>query len=388
LKNGFGIGARTNIQDQSMMRQKGYTLIELMTTLAVAAVLISVAMPGMNSFRQNSQLTGTANELISAMHLARNTAVTTNTRVTLCASSNGEDCEAVAWDEGWIAFVDRDSDQNVDDDETVLRAGAGDEALDISSGQYPTRNAQRGQREHRSIQHLRPPWRGSCQGGHSGPVRPAASRRQRLFRCHSELRFLGSYLLMNFLNRQRGFSLIELLVAMVIFTIGLVSIAGLQMVAKKSNYESLQRTTASHIAYGLLEEMRTNGEAIGTYLAAPDLGGGQYAALPVSDCNNVAAPCTASQKAIHDLWFWEQVLDGEQEVGVAGASGGILTPTLCIEGPVGGNAGMYEIAIAWRGAISLENAGIDDCGAGTGKYGDGDAYRRVLRVSTFIDPNI
>lgn len=121
-----------------MMRQKGYTLIELMTTLAVAAVLISVAMPGMNSFRQNSQLTGTANELISAMHLARNTAVTTNTRVTLCASSNGEDCEAVAWDEGWIAFVDRDSDQNVDDDETVLRAGAGDEALDISSGQYPT----------------------------------------------------------------------------------------------------------------------------------------------------------------------------------------------------------------------------------------------------------
>jgi type IV pilus assembly protein PilV len=193
---------------------------------------------------------------------------------------------------------------------------------------------------------------------------------------------------MNYFNRQRGFSLIELLVAMVIFTIGLVSIAGLQMVAKKSNYESLQRTTASHIAYGLLEEMRTNGEAIGTYLAAPDLGGGQYASLPVSDCNNLAAPCTASQKAIHDLWFWEQVLDGEQEVGGAGASGGILTPTLCIEGPAGGAAGMYAIAIAWRGGISLENAGLNGCGAGTGKYGDGDAYRRVLRVSTFIDPNI
>jgi prepilin-type N-terminal cleavage/methylation domain-containing protein len=39
-----------------MMRQKGYTLIELMTTLAVAAVLISVAMPGMNSFRLQAKL--------------------------------------------------------------------------------------------------------------------------------------------------------------------------------------------------------------------------------------------------------------------------------------------------------------------------------------------
>ena len=120
------------------MRQKGYTLIELMTTLAVAAVLISVAMPGMQSFRQNSQMTGTANELLSTMHLARNTAVTSNLRVTLCASSNGDNCEAVAWDEGWIAFIDRDSDQNVDDDETVLRAGAGDDDLSISSSQYPT----------------------------------------------------------------------------------------------------------------------------------------------------------------------------------------------------------------------------------------------------------
>ena len=193
---------------------------------------------------------------------------------------------------------------------------------------------------------------------------------------------------MKFLNRQHGFSLIELLVAMVIFMIGLMSIAGLQMVAKKSNYESLQRTTASHIAYGLLEEMRTNGDGIGTYLAAPDLGGGQFAALPVSDCNNAAAPCSASQKATHDLWFWEQVLDGEQEVGGAGATGGVLTPTLCIEGPVGGAAGIYEIAIAWRGAISLQGAGIDDCGAGTGKYGDGDAYRRILQISTFIDPTI
>jgi type IV fimbrial biogenesis protein FimT len=119
-----------------MKRQKGYTLIELMTKLAVATVLISVAMPGMQSFRMNSRQVGKVNEMISAMHLARNTAITTNTRVTLCSSKTGESCDSVAWDKGWIAFVDRDSDQTVDDDESILRVGPGVDGVTISSGQY------------------------------------------------------------------------------------------------------------------------------------------------------------------------------------------------------------------------------------------------------------
>jgi hypothetical protein len=75
-------------------------------------------------------------------------------------------------------------------------------------------------------------------------------------------------------------------------------------------------------------------------------------------------------------------------MGSEGAAGGIMTPTLCISGPAGGGAGTYEVAIAWYGSVSLENSDIDDCGEGTGKYGDGDANRRVLQVATFIDPNI
>lgn len=119
-----------------MKRQKGYTLIELMTTLGVATVLISVAMPSMQSFRMNSRQSGKINEMISIMHLARNTAVTTNSRVTLCSSKSGASCDSVAWNQGWIAFVDKDSDQAVDDDETVLRVGAGVEGVSISSKEY------------------------------------------------------------------------------------------------------------------------------------------------------------------------------------------------------------------------------------------------------------
>ena len=79
---------------------------------------------------------------------------------------------------------------------------------------------------------------------------------------------------------QSGFSLIELLVALIVFSIGLLAIAGLQTVSKRANYESLQRTTAAQVANGALEDMRTNGAGIDIYLAAGDIGGGSRGAQP------------------------------------------------------------------------------------------------------------
>ena len=80
--------------------------------------------------------------------------------------------------------------------------------------------------------------------------------------------------------RQSGFSLIELLIALIVFSIGLLAVAGLQTVSKQSNFEALQRTSGSQIAYGLLEDMRINGDAMNIYLEAGELG-------PVSDAQAV-----------------------------------------------------------------------------------------------------
>ena len=186
---------------------------------------------------------------------------------------------------------------------------------------------------------------------------------------------------------QSGFSLLELLVALVIFSIGLLGIAGLQVVSKQANYESQQRTMASQVAYAFLEDMRTNGVGIGVYTAAADLGGGTLTGLPVSNCRDPNTPSSAAQKAVHDLWYWERVVDGVQEAGVEGSAGGVVSPTICIDGPIGGVAGIYAVSVAWRGAAEMSNPDLSQCGAGTGRYGTGDAFRRVVQVATFIDPN-
>ena len=75
-------------------------------------------------------------------------------------------------------------------------------------------------------------------------------------------------------TRQNGFSLIELLIALIVFSVGLLAVAGLQTLSKQSNFEALQRTSGSQIAHGLLEDMRINGDAMNVYLAAGEIGGG------------------------------------------------------------------------------------------------------------------
>lgn len=193
---------------------------------------------------------------------------------------------------------------------------------------------------------------------------------------------------MTFHSRQHGFSLIELLVSLVVFSIGLLGVAGLQVVSKSSSYEALQRTIASQVADGIFEDMRTNGPGINIYTAANDLGGGSLNGLPVANCRDINTPCSPSQKAVHDLWYWERIVDGAQDMGVQGEAGGILSPTVCIDGPGAGGAGVYSVSVAWRGSAELSNPDLSQCGAGTGKYGSGDAYRRVLQIDTFIDPNL
>lgn len=188
-------------------------------------------------------------------------------------------------------------------------------------------------------------------------------------------------------HSQNGFSLLELLVALVVFSVGLLAIAGLQTVSKQANFEAIQRSTASQVAYGLIEDIRTNGDAIGVYAASGEMGDGSRGNEPSPNCSN-GNECNAAQKAAHDLWFWEQAIDGTLESNGGVGAGGLVLPTMCVTGPVAGGAGMYEIAIVWRGGAELTNTANVACGTLTGNYGASNEFRRVMRISTFIDPTM
>ncbi|MEJ2603389.1 MAG: type IV pilus modification protein PilV [Gammaproteobacteria bacterium] len=183
--------------------------------------------------------------------------------------------------------------------------------------------------------------------------------------------------------RQNGFSMVEALITVLIFAIGLLSVAGLQAVAKRSVYESAQRTTAAQLGNALLEKMRANPRALATYVTAGTLGGGSLGAAP-APCDDPLDPCSADQLARVDLWRWEQQLDGLNSLVDGQAAGGLLTPSACIRGPVDGSAGMYTLVVAWQGSATQTNEVNDACGAG--RYGADDATKRIAVFSTYLDP--
>ncbi len=100
---------------------KGFTLLELIVTIAIAALTLSLGVPSFVNIVQNARLTAGTNEFVAALHQARSSAISRGTRTTLCPSSDAAGCDVNAeWNEGWILFVDDDSDGVLDASENVL----------------------------------------------------------------------------------------------------------------------------------------------------------------------------------------------------------------------------------------------------------------------------
>jgi type IV fimbrial biogenesis protein FimT len=83
--------------------EPGFTLVELMVTLTVVAILLVIAVPSLNNATLSGKLTAYANSLVGSAHLARSEAIKRNALVTLCAASNGTSCGG-NWEQGWIVL--------------------------------------------------------------------------------------------------------------------------------------------------------------------------------------------------------------------------------------------------------------------------------------------
>jgi type IV fimbrial biogenesis protein FimT len=110
-------------------RNSGFTLIELMLTISIAAVLMAVGIPAMQDVIINNRIVTEANELVTHISLARSEAIKRNRAIVICISADpnavSPACGGTSqdWSSGWITFVDDNGNNAHNAGELILRVG-------------------------------------------------------------------------------------------------------------------------------------------------------------------------------------------------------------------------------------------------------------------------
>lgn len=138
-----------------------------------------------------------------------------------------------------------------------------------------------------------------------------------------------------------GFSLLELLVAVLVVAVGALGVAGLQLASIQNNRGAMQHSVTTSLATDLIERMRANPDAdYGT-----DLG---TAPPPFHDC--LTNDCTAGQLAQFDLAVWKCALGKWQQDTACSALPESIRPTTTLpggDGEVVEEAGVVTVTVAW-----------------------------------------
>lgn len=107
-----------------MNRKSGFTLIELIVTVALAAIIVTIGIPSFRTAILNNSRTAQVNEFVGVLNIARSEAIKRGSRVTICRRLNDTTCAndtTSIWENGWIVFVDKDQDSIIDTGEEILK---------------------------------------------------------------------------------------------------------------------------------------------------------------------------------------------------------------------------------------------------------------------------
>lgn len=107
-----------------MKRTTGFTIIELMITIALAAVILTLGVPAFQGLSERNRLTSNINSFVASLALARSEAVKRKQRVIVCASTDGATCANNGkYETGWIVYVESsnplDTNRDVNNEELL-----------------------------------------------------------------------------------------------------------------------------------------------------------------------------------------------------------------------------------------------------------------------------
>jgi len=187
----------------------------------------------------------------------------------------------------------------------------------------------------------------------------------------------------------RGFTLLEVLIALFILLVGLLGLAALMTKGQRASFEAYQRQQALAMAQEMTEKIRANqGRAQDYVTGTTESGsmpgnGGLLAGL-----NNCSSNCSGSAIAQNDLATWDGMLVGAAETKDAAANrvGGIIGARGCIERPGGSpEQPVFWVSVAWQGAEATVAPPADASACGAGLYGT-ETRRRLVTLSVATCP--
>ncbi|MBU2892896.1 type IV pilus modification protein PilV [Colwellia sp. D2M02] len=172
------------------------------------------------------------------------------------------------------------------------------------------------------------------------------------------------------IKRSVGMTFIEVLVALVILSTGILGAVALQATAKQGSFDAMQRSLASSLAQDIIARIRANNPTtINAYIA--DDYGDDLDAVPGNRCT---AACTAAELVTNDRYEWELALMGGDVTSALGSAGGLLGATGCIA-QVGS---AITVVVSWQARKDISDAAkVAGCGTAGAK-------RRQVVVQAFI----